>query len=56
MAAEKVSLKAGMVVGGVNWLILIAGKVGITIVLPVEQSGGTTIINRKLFDCSGTEE
>jgi hypothetical protein len=42
---EKVSLKAGIVVGGVIWLILIAGKVGITIVLPVEQPGGTTIIN-----------
>jgi hypothetical protein len=42
---EKVSLNAGIVVGGVNWSILIAGKVGITIVFPVEQLGGTTIIN-----------
>ena len=46
---EKVSLKAGIVVGGVDWLILIdAGRVGITIVFPVEQLGGTTIVNEKL--------
>ena len=46
---EKVSLKAGMVIGVVNGLILIdAGKVGITIVFPVEQLDGTTIVNEKL--------
>ena len=56
MAAEKVSLKAGMVVGGVNWLILIAGRVGITIVFPIEQLGGTTIVNKKLEDYCVTEE
>jgi hypothetical protein len=28
---ENVSLKAGIVVGGVSWLILITDKVGITI-------------------------
>ncbi len=44
-----------MVVGGVSWLILIAGRVGITIVLPVEQSGGTTIVIEKLEDSGGTE-
>ena len=49
LAPEKVSLKAAIVVGGVNWSILIdAGKVGITIVFPVEQLGGTTIVNEKL--------
>jgi hypothetical protein len=53
---EKVSLKAGIVVGRVNWSILIAGKVGITIVFPLEQLGGTTIVNEKLDDCCGTEE
>jgi hypothetical protein len=54
---EKVSLKAGIVVGGVSWSILIyAGRVGITIVLPVEQSAAATIVNEKLDDCSGTEE
>ena len=43
---EKVSLKAGIVVGGVNWSILIdAGKVGITIVFPVEQLAASTIVN-----------
>ena len=56
MVPEKVSLKAGIAVVGVSWSILIAGKVGITIVLPVEQLGGTTIVNEKLDDCSGTEE
>ncbi len=45
-----------MVVGGVSWLILIAGRVGITIVLPVEQSAAATIVNEKLDDCSSTEE
>ncbi len=45
MVPEKVSLKAGMVVGRVNWSILIADKVGITIVLPVEQSAAATIVN-----------
>ncbi len=39
MVPEKVSLKAGIVVGGVSWLILIADKVGITIVF-WEQLGG----------------
>jgi hypothetical protein len=53
---EKVSLKAGIVVVGVSWSILIAGKVGITIVLPVEQLGGTTIVNEKVDNCWGTEE
>ena len=42
----------GLVVGleiGVDWSILIdAGRVGITIVFPVEQLGGTTIVNEKL--------
>ncbi len=43
---EKVSLKAACVVGGVNWSILIdAGKVGITIVFPVEQLAASTIVN-----------
>ena len=41
---EKVSLKAGMVIGGVNGLILIASRVGITIVFPVEQLPATTIV------------
>ena len=46
---EKVSLKAGIVIGIKNWSILIdAGRVGITIVFPVEQLGGTTIVNEKL--------
>ena len=46
---EKVSLKAGIVVGGVDWLILIdAGRVGITIVFPVEQLAATTIVIEKL--------
>ena len=49
LAPEKVSLKAAIVVGGVYWSILIdAGRVGITIVFPVEQLGGTTIVNEKL--------
>ena len=43
---EKVSLKAGIVIGVKNWSILIdAGKVGITIVFPVEQLAATTIVN-----------
>ena len=42
---EKVSLKAAIVVGGVDWLILIdASSVGITIVFPVEQLPATTIV------------
>ena len=42
---EKVSLKAGIVVGGVDWFILIAvDRVGITIVFPVEQLAATTIV------------
>ena len=46
---EKVSLKAEIVIGIKNWSILIdAGRVGITIVFPVEQLGGTTIVNEKL--------
>ena len=46
---EKVSLKAGIVVAGVDWLILIdAGRVGITIVFPVEQLAATTIVIEKL--------
>ncbi len=56
MVPEEVSLKAGMVVGRVNWLILIAGRVGITIVLPVEQSAAVTIVSKKLVNCGGTEE
>ncbi len=56
MVPEKVSLKAGMVVGGVNWSKLIAGRVGITIVFPVEQLVALTIVNEKLEDCGGTEE
>ncbi len=57
MVPEKVSLKAGIVVVGVSWSILIdAGKVGITIVFPIEQLGGTTIVNQNLYDCCGTEE
>ena len=49
MVPEKVSLKAGIVVGGVDWLILIdAGRVGITIVFPVEQLAATTIVIEKL--------
>ena len=45
---EKVSWKAGIVVGGVDWSILIASRVGITIALPVEQLPATTIVNGKL--------
>ena len=46
---EKVSLKAGIVVGGVDWSIFIdAGRVGITIVFPVEQLAATTIVIEKL--------
>jgi len=41
---EKVSWKAGIVVGGVDWSILIASRVGITIVFPVEQLAATTIV------------
>ena len=53
---EKVSLKAAIVIGVKNWSILIdAGKVGITIVLPVEQLAGTTIVNEKLYYDCGTE-
>jgi hypothetical protein len=53
---EKVSLNAGIVVGGVNWSILIdAGKVGINIVFPVEQLAATTIINEKPKGYSVTE-
>ena len=49
VAPEKVSLKAVYVIGEKNWSILIdAGKVGITIVFPVEQLGGTTIVIEKL--------
>ena len=48
MVPEMVSLKAGIVVGGVDWLILIVSRDGITIVFPVEQLGGTTIVNEKL--------
>ena len=49
LVPEKVSLKAGIVVGGVDWLILIdAGRVGITIVFPVEQLAATTIVIEKL--------
>ena len=45
LAPEKVSLKAAIVVGGVDWLILIAvDRVGITIVFPVEQLPATTIV------------
>ena len=56
MVPEKVSLKAGIVIGIKNWSILIdAGRVGITIVLPVEQLAGTTIVNEKLYYDCGTE-
>ena len=55
MVPEKVSLKAGIVVGGVSWSILIdVGKVGITIVFPVEQLGGR-MVKKKLDASSGTE-
>ncbi len=54
MVPEKVSLKAGIVVGGVSWLILIADKVGITIVF-WEQSAAVTIVNEKVDYCWGTE-
>ncbi len=47
MVPEKVSLKAGIVVGGVSWPILIADKVGITIVFPVEQLAAATIVKSK---------
>ena len=54
---EKVSLKAGIVIGIKNWSILIdAGRVGITIVFPVEQLDESTIVNEKLDDDCGTEE
>jgi hypothetical protein len=54
---EKVSLKAAYVIGVKNWSILIdACKVGITIVFPREQLGGTTIVNKKLEDYCVTEE
>ncbi len=54
MVPEKVSLKAGIVVGGVSWSILIdAGKVGITIVFPVEQLGGR-MVSKKLADSNST--
>ncbi len=56
MVPEKVSLKAGIVVGGVSWSILIAGRVGVTIVFPVEQLAAATIFNEKLDDCSSTEK
>ncbi len=56
MVPEKISLKAGIVVCGVSWSILIAGRVGITIVLPVEQLAAATIVNEKLDGCSSTEE
>jgi hypothetical protein len=52
---EKVSLKAGIVVGGVSWSILIAGRVGITIVFPVEQLAAATIVNTKVDYYWGTE-
>ena len=56
MVPEKVSLKAEIVVGGVDWLILIdAGRVGNTIVFPVEQLAGKTIVKEKLDDDCGTE-
>ena len=56
LVPEKVSLKAGIVIGVKNWSILIdAGKVGITIVFPVEQPAATTIANEKLDDCCGTK-
>ncbi len=55
LVPEKVSLKAGIVVGVVSWLILIDGKVGITIVFPVEQPAVTTIVNSKLDDSWITE-
>ena len=45
-----------MVIGGVNGLILIASRVGITIVFPVEQLPATTIVIQKLEDATGTEE
>ena len=48
LVPEKESLKAGIVVGGVDWPILSCGRVGINIVFPVEQPDGTTIVNEKL--------
>ena len=44
LVPEKESLKAGIVVGGVDWAILSCGRVGIIIKFPVEQPGGTTIV------------
>ena len=35
--------------------MLIGCRSGTTIVFPVEQLGGTTIVNEKLVDCCGTE-
>jgi hypothetical protein len=53
---EKVSLKAGYVIGVKNWSILIdAGKFGSTILFPVEQSAAATIVNKKLDTDGGTE-
>ncbi len=54
MVPEKISLKAGMIVGRVNWLILIAGRVGITIVFSVEQLGWATIVKKKLLNSGCT--
>ena len=52
---EKESPNAGIVVGGVNWSIFNCCRVGINIVLPVEQLAGTTICIEKLADCCDTE-
>ena len=56
LVPEKESLKAGIVVGGVDWPILSCGRVGvgINILFPVEQPDGTTIVNEKLDDDCGT--
>jgi hypothetical protein len=53
---EKESPNAGIVFGGVNWSIVNCCRVGINIVLPVEQLAGTTICIEKLDDCCVTEE
>ena len=55
LVPEKESLKAGIVVGGVDWPILSCGRAGINIVFPAEQSAAATIVKEKLdYDC-GTE-
>ena len=55
LVPEEVSWKAGIVFGGVDWFILIATRVGITIAFPVEQLAATTIVNWKIDDDCGTK-